>query len=84
MHETSKTNMSKSFSVTFLQITFFWCIFSKLFQRIGNQREILRFLTPFLFFPKKCLSHTSTFQTLIANAQETAQKNGKSFFMNVS
>ncbi len=24
------------------------------------------------------------FQTLIANAQETAQKNGKSFFMNVS
>ncbi len=31
------------FSVTFLLITFFWCIFSKLFQRIQNQLEILRF-----------------------------------------
>ena len=30
-----------------LLITFFWCIFSQLFQRIRNQREILRFLTPF-------------------------------------
>jgi hypothetical protein len=40
-------------SVMFLLITFFWCIFSKLFQRIQNQREILRFLTSFLIFSKK-------------------------------
>jgi hypothetical protein len=32
---------------------FFWCIFLQLFQRIRNQREILRFLTPFLIFSKK-------------------------------
>ncbi len=41
------------FSVSFLLITFFVCIFSKLFQRIRNQHEILRFLTPFWFFQKK-------------------------------
>ncbi len=40
------------FSVTFLLITFFWYIFSKFFQRIRNQREILRFLTPFPIFSK--------------------------------
>ncbi len=28
--------------------TFFWCIFLQLFQRIRNQREILRFLISFL------------------------------------
>ena len=52
--KTSLTNMSKSekvhISVTFLLITFFWYIFSKLFQRIRNQREILRFLIPILNF----------------------------------
>jgi hypothetical protein len=32
---------------------FFWCIFSKLCQRIRNHREILRFLTPYLIFYKK-------------------------------
>jgi hypothetical protein len=31
---------------------FFWCIFSQLFQRIRNQREILRFLTPILICSK--------------------------------
>jgi hypothetical protein len=55
--KTSLTNMSKSekkvhFSVTFLLITLLWYIFSKLFQRIRNQREILRFLTPFSIFSK--------------------------------
>ncbi len=39
-------------SVTFLLITFFWNIFSTLFQRNRNQPEILRFLTPFWFVPK--------------------------------
>jgi hypothetical protein len=37
-------------SVTFLLITFLGCIFYKLFQRIRNQREILRFLIPILNF----------------------------------
>ncbi len=37
-------------SVTFLLVTFFGCIFSNLFQRIRNQREILRFLIPILNF----------------------------------
>jgi hypothetical protein len=36
-----------------LLITFFWCIFSQLFHWIPNQREILRFLTPFSIFSKK-------------------------------
>jgi hypothetical protein len=49
----------KSAFVTFMLITFLWCIFSKLFQRIRNQREILRFFTPFLI--KKKLGHISTF-----------------------
>jgi hypothetical protein len=52
--KTSLTNMSKRekghISVTFLLITFFRCIFSKLFQRIQNQREILRFFIPKLNF----------------------------------
>ncbi len=32
---------------------FFWYIFSKRFQRIRNQREILRFLTPFSILSEK-------------------------------
>ncbi len=65
---------------------FFWYIFSKLFQRIRNQQEILRFLTPFSIFSKinYFRSYLYFFRTLTANAQETAQKNGNSFFMNVS
>jgi len=34
-----------------LLITFFWCIFSQLFQRIRNQREIL-FVDTFLDLKK--------------------------------
>jgi hypothetical protein len=33
---------------TFTHVRQTWCIFSQLFQRIRNQREILRFLTTFL------------------------------------
>ncbi len=36
-----------------LLVTFFWCIFLQLFQRIWNQREILRFFISFLIFVKK-------------------------------
>jgi hypothetical protein len=49
---------------------FFWCIFSKLFQQIRNQREILRFLMPIL----KQKNFLLFLYTSIANAQETAQK----------
>jgi hypothetical protein len=49
--------MSKSVKSAFFRHVFannfFWCIFSKLFQGIRNQREILRFLTPFLIFSQK-------------------------------
>jgi hypothetical protein len=45
-----------------LLITFFWCIFLQLFQRIRNQREILRFFMFFDFFAKKfCLGYFGTF-----------------------
>ncbi len=40
----------RAFSITFLLITFLWCIFSKRFQRIQNQREVLRILIPILNF----------------------------------
>jgi hypothetical protein len=42
----SKSEKSAFFRHVFAN-TFFLSIFSKLFQRIRNQREILRFLTPF-------------------------------------
>jgi hypothetical protein len=78
--KTSLTNMSKSEKSAYFRHVFannfFLCIFSKLFQRIQNQREILRFLTPFLIFSTNFFfrSYLYFFQTLIANAQETAQK----------
>ncbi len=80
----SKSEKSAFFRHVFAN-NFFLYIFSKLFQRIRNQREILRFLTPFPIFQKIFFwSYKYFFRTLTANAQETAQKNGKSFFMNVS
>jgi hypothetical protein len=55
--KTSLTNMSKSEKSAFFRHVFannfFWYIFSKLFQRIRIQREILRFLTPFSIFSQK-------------------------------
>jgi hypothetical protein len=38
---------------TLFAYNFFWCIFFTTFQRIRNQREILRFLISFLIFSKK-------------------------------
>jgi hypothetical protein len=78
----SKSEKSAFFRHVFAN-NFFLYIFSKLFQRIRNQREILRFLTPFSIFVKIFFFYEYFFRTLTANAQETAQKNGKSFFMNV-
>jgi hypothetical protein len=81
----SKSEKSAYFRHVFAY-NFFLCIFSNLFQRIRNQREILRFFIPILNFLRKFFfcSYKHFFKTLIANAQEMAQKNGKSFFMNVS
>ena len=69
-----------------LLITFFWCIFSQLFQRIRNQREILRFLTPFsifskFFFLKVILVLFSNFE---AKRARNGSKNQKTYFVNVS
>ncbi len=65
---------------------FFLSIFSKLFQRIRNQREILRFLTPYMILSKKnffwvILVLFSNFDCKYAG---NGSKKGKSFFMNVS
>ena len=55
--KTSLTNMSKSEKSAYFRHVFagnfFWVHFSKLFQRIRNQREILRFWYLFFFFSKK-------------------------------
>jgi hypothetical protein len=60
---------------------FFWCVFSKLFQRIQNQREILRFLTPFsIKKKKKILGHNSTFSHFDCTCPGNGSKKGKIFF----
>ncbi len=55
--KTSLTIMSKSEKSTYFchifANTFFWFIFSKLYQQIRNQREILGFLIPILNFWRK-------------------------------
>jgi hypothetical protein len=52
--KTSSIKMTKSEKSAYFRHVFannfFWCIFSNLFQRIRNQREILRFLIPILNF----------------------------------
>jgi hypothetical protein len=73
-------------SVTFLLITFFGCIFSKLFQWIRNQREILRFLIPILNFLIKIffVALFSTFCTLWLQMRRKRLKKTEIFFVNVS
>ncbi len=58
---------------------FFGAFFLQLFQRIRNQRELLRFLTPFLIFCKIFFLQVIfvLFQTLKPNAQKTVQKTKK-------
>jgi hypothetical protein len=88
--KTSLTNMSKSekvhFSVTFLLITFFCKFFQNFFNGFEISVKFWVFWHLFQFFQKRIFyrSYLYFFQTLTANVQETAQKNGKSFFMNVS
>jgi hypothetical protein len=72
-------------SVAFLLITFFGCIFSKLFQRIRNQREILQFLIPIMnFLIKFFLLLLALFVHFDCKCLGNGSKNGKSFFMYVS
>jgi hypothetical protein len=64
--KTSLTNMSKREKSAYFRNVFvnnfFVCVFSKLFQRIRNQHNIWRFLTPFLVFSQQFfLGHISTF-----------------------
>ncbi len=69
------------FSVTFLLITFLWCIFSKLFLRIRNQREILRFLIPKLnFFIKFFLLLLALFVNFDCKCAGNGSKKRKIFF----
>ncbi len=87
--KTSLTNMSKSekghFFVMVLLITFFLYIFSKLFQRIQNQREILRFLAPFSIFCKKNFCKVILVRVLFLNFDCKCAGNGskkrKIFFL---
>jgi hypothetical protein len=56
--KTSLTNMTIKvkivhISITFLLITLFWCIYSKLLQQIWNQCEILLFWYPYWIFKWK-------------------------------
>jgi hypothetical protein len=57
-----------------LLIAFLWCIFSQLFQRIQNQREILRFLTPFSIFSKK--KFLKVILVLFSNFEAKRARNG--------
>ncbi len=69
-----------------LLVTFFCCIFLQLFQRIRNQREILRFMTSFFYFFTK--KNFSIILALLANFEAKCAKNGsknqKTYFVNVS
>jgi hypothetical protein len=77
------------FSFTHVRQTcfaFVWCIFSQLFQRIRNQREILRFLTPFSIFSKKnffCVILV-LFSNFEAKRARNGSKNQKTYLVNVS
>jgi hypothetical protein len=60
--------------------------FLQLFQRIRNQREILRLLTPFLIFSKKIFFYVTLvlFSNFEANCAKNGSKNQKTYFVNVS
>ncbi len=67
--------MSKS-NYVFANNFFFAEFFQNFFNGFENQREILRFLIPKLNFWKK---NFFALISMIANAQETAQKTEKNF-----
>ncbi len=88
--KTSLTNMSKSeISAYFRHVfsnNFFVFIFSKLFQRIQNQREILHFLIPILNFLIKIFFFLllALFVHFECKCAGNGWKKRKIFFMNVS
>jgi hypothetical protein len=89
--KTSRKNALFSLLLMFVKlvllITFFGCIFSQLFQRIRNQREILRFLTPpFSIFSKKYFLKVilALFSNFEAKRARNGSKNQKTYFVNVS
>jgi hypothetical protein len=71
---------------TFFAYNFFWCIFLHLFQRIQNQREILRFLISFPIFFKKNFFWVilALFANFEAERAKKSLKNQKTYFVNVS
>ncbi len=66
---------------TFLLITFFWFVFLHFFQRIRNQRKILRFLISFLL--KKNKKMLGVILALYANFEAERAKNGSKNKKNV-
>jgi hypothetical protein len=81
----SKSEKSAYFRHFFAN-NFFRYIFSKLFQRIRNKREILRFLIPILNFVinKKILLLLALFVHFDRKCAGNGSKNEKSIFINVS
>jgi hypothetical protein len=65
---------------------FFWCIFLQRFQRIRNQRKILRFLISFSIFFQT--NFFGVILALFANFEAKCTRNGskyqKTYFVNVS
>ncbi len=84
--KTSLTNMSKSEKSAYLRHifanNFFGCIFSKLFQWIRNQREILRFFITIWIFTKKIFfALISTFCTLWLQMRRKRLKKTENLFL---
>jgi hypothetical protein len=77
----SKSEKSAFFRQVFAN-NFFLYIFSKLCQRIRNQREILRLLTPFSIFSKKkfCLVILVLFSNFDCKCAGNGSKKRKIFF----
>ena len=69
---------------TCFDYNFFLVHFLQIFQRIRNQREILRFLISFLIFQKFVFCHFSTFENFEAKRAKNGSKNQKTYFVNVS
>ncbi len=69
-----------------LLITFFRGIFLRLFQRIRNQREILRYLISFFIFFKKIIFWVilALFKNFEAKRAKNGSKSQKTYFVNVS
>jgi hypothetical protein len=66
-----------SCSSNFFAYNFFWCIFLQLFERIPNQREILRFLISFMIFWGVIIALFANFE---AERAKHCSKNQKNIF----